>query len=93
MAEPYARKVTSMLVGQMADVAGFDVAHGNAVDAVADVMLRFIEEVGRNSKEYAELQGRTDVNALDVVGCLSMCSCVDLSSILRQEKNMCDASR
>lgn len=67
MAESYARKVTSMLVGQMADVAGFDAAHGNAIDAVADVMLRFIQEMGRNSKTYAELQGRTDVNALDLV--------------------------
>lgn len=67
MAQAHARKVTTMLVGQMADVAGFDLAHGNALDAVSDVMLKFIEEVASTSKEYAELQGRSDVNALDVV--------------------------
>ena len=67
MAERYARKVTTGLVGQMAEVAGFDQAHGNAIDAVSDVFLRFIEEIAKTSKEFAELQGRTDVNVLDVV--------------------------
>lgn len=71
MAEQYARKVTTGLVGQMAEVAGFDQAHGNAIDAVSDVMLRFIEEIAKTSKEFAELQGRTDVNVLDVVCCLA----------------------
>lgn len=67
MAEQYARKVTNTLVSQMAEVAGFDLAHGNAIDAVADVMLRFIGEIGELSKDFAESEGRTDVNVLDVV--------------------------
>eukprot|EP00892_Ulva_mutabilis_P001092 jgi/Ulvmu1/10984/UM007_0163.1 len=87
MAEPYARKVTSMLVGQMAEVAGFDVAHGNAIDAVADVMLRFIQELGRNSLAVAELQGRTDVNALDLVDALQEfgMDCNDLFQFAKEE--------
>jgi histone H3/H4 len=67
MAEEHAQRIATVVVGQIADACGFDKAHNNALHAVADVMMRFIKEVGVYAKETAEYQGRSDVNALDVV--------------------------
>lgn len=67
MAEEHARAVARVAVGQIADVVGYDLAHGNALEAVADVMIRYIRELGTYAKEVAEYQGRTDVCVLDVV--------------------------
>ena len=69
MSYEYARQVAATAVSQMADIAGFESAHGNALNAAADVMMRFITEIGMYAKEAAELEGRTDVNVLDVVRC------------------------
>jgi hypothetical protein len=67
MAEEYAREIARKAVGQVLDVVGFDFAHGNALDAMADVMTKFVKEVGMYTKESMELQGRTDASILDVV--------------------------
>jgi histone H3/H4 len=67
MAEDYACQISTQVVAQLAEREGFALAHGNALDALADVMNRFIREIGMYAKDYAELQGRTDVNLLDVV--------------------------
>lgn len=67
MAEERAQRIATVVVGQIADVCGFEKAHDNALHAVSDVLMRFIKEVGVYAKEAAEYQGRTDVNALDVV--------------------------
>ena len=67
MAEEHAQKLATVVVGQLADVCGYERAHKNALNAAADVMMRFIKEVGVYAKEAAEQQGRTDANALDVV--------------------------
>ena len=67
MSEEYARSVSKQVVAQLAEREGFQLAHGNALDALADVLNRFIREIGTYAKDYAEVQGRTDVNVLDLV--------------------------
>jgi histone H3/H4 len=67
MADDYARSISRQVVAQLAEREGFQLAHGNALDALADVLNRFIREIGAYAKDYAELQGRTDVNILDLV--------------------------
>ena len=67
MAEEYARSISKQVVAQLAEREGYQLAHGNALDALADVLNRFIREIGTYAKDYAELQGRTDVNVLDLV--------------------------
>jgi transcription initiation factor TFIID subunit 8 len=44
----------------------FDTVSIAAADAIAEVLSRFLLELGRTSQGYAELAGRTDVNASDV---------------------------
>jgi histone H3/H4 len=67
MADRYAATVSTACVGQVAYIVGFDHVHTDALHAASGVMMRFIKEVGLYAKEAAELQGRTDVNVLDVV--------------------------
>ena len=67
MADEYAQRISTVVVGQIAETCGYEKAHKNALGAVADVMMRFVQELGMYAKEVAEHQGRTDVNALDMV--------------------------
>ena len=67
MAERYSRHVSKVVVGQIAETAGFQAVHESAVDVLADLMLRYIAQLGSASHSYAELAGRTDSNINDLV--------------------------
>ena len=51
----------------LADSAEFDEVQQSCVEILADLLLRYVQEVGAASHHYAELAGRTDTNAIDVV--------------------------
>lgn len=42
----------------------------SARDALAEVLLRYVTEVGQLAHETAELAGRTEPNAIDVIAAL-----------------------
>ena len=67
MAEHYARAAARVTALQLADAAGFDVAQGSCAEVLADLLLRYIGELGAASHHYAELAGRTETNPVDVV--------------------------
>lgn len=67
MAERYSRFVSKVVVGQIAETAGFQAVHESAVDVLADLMLRYIAQLGSASHSYAELAGRTDCNVNDLL--------------------------
>lgn len=67
MAEHYSRHVSKIVVSQLAETAGFHAVQESAVDVLADLMLRYIAQLGSASHSYAELAGRTDCNINDLV--------------------------
>lgn len=67
MAEQYSRHVSKIVVSQLAETAGFHAVQESAVDVLADLMLRYIAQLGSASHSYAELAGRTDCNINDLV--------------------------
>lgn len=67
MADDFAARVSAACVAQIAYIVGFDSTHSDALQAASGVMMHFIGEMGRGACASAEAQGRTDVNALDVV--------------------------
>ena len=73
MAERYSRHVSKIVVGQLAESAGFQAMQESAVDVLADLMLRYIAQLGSASHSYAELAGRNDCNINDVVS-LQVCT-------------------
>lgn len=69
MADAYAARAVRVAVAQLAEAAGFEAAQQSSLDTLADLLLRYINEVGSASHGYAELAGRTESTPLDVVRC------------------------
>jgi transcription initiation factor TFIID subunit 8 len=67
MAEEFSSAVARVAAAQIAEASGFEAVEESAVDMLAELMVRYLSEVGASSHSYAELAGRTDTNAGDVV--------------------------
>ncbi|EAZ27724.1 hypothetical protein OsJ_11672 [Oryza sativa Japonica Group] len=57
----------------MLEAAGFVCAHRSAVDALVDVLLRYICHLGRAATFHANLAGRAAANECDVIQFLEEC--------------------
>ncbi|OEL18767.1 Asparagine synthetase domain-containing protein 1 [Dichanthelium oligosanthes] len=68
--DEFGRAVARAAVAQALEAAGFDCAHRSAVDAVVDVLLRYISHLGRSAAFHANLAGRALANELDVIQAL-----------------------
>ncbi|EES17247.1 hypothetical protein BDA96_08G154500 [Sorghum bicolor] len=68
--DEFGRAVARAAVAQALEAAGFDCAHRSAVDAVVDVLLRYITHLGRSAAFHANLAGRALANELDVIQAL-----------------------
>lgn len=68
--DEFGRAVARAAVAQALEAAGFDCAHRSAVDAVVDVLLRYITHLGRSAAFHANLAGRALANELDIIQAL-----------------------
>jgi transcription initiation factor TFIID subunit 8 len=68
--DEFGRAVARAAVAQELEAAGFDCAHRSAVDAVVDVLLRYITHIGRSTAFNANLAGRALANKLDIIQAL-----------------------
>lgn len=87
MADRYAAQAAFVAVAQVAEAAGFDASQSSVLNILAELLLRFINEVGGASHGYAELAGRTEPNALDILLALNDMgvSTADLSEYIRAQ--------
>lgn len=67
MAQEYARALAKVVVAQTAETLGFDSVQESANDALAELLLQYISELGSLTHGYAEMAGRTDCNVNDLV--------------------------
>ena len=67
MEDAYSRELARRAGAQAAEAAGFEALVASAHEAVAELLVRHLEEVGRASHAMAEHAGRTDVNVNDVL--------------------------
>jgi transcription initiation factor TFIID subunit 8 len=67
MADNYAYEAAKTSARALAGSAGFDVVQHSCLDILANLILRYIKEVGAASHHYAELAGRSETNPVDVV--------------------------
>ncbi|XP_051185014.1 transcription initiation factor TFIID subunit 8-like [Lolium perenne] len=65
--DEYGRAMARAAVAQALEAAGFDCTHRSAVDALVDVLLRYITHLGRAAAFHANLAGRTHANECDVI--------------------------
>lgn len=67
MADDYARSIARVVVGQLAEQAGYESAHETAIDVLSELLLRYLEELSAGSHAYAELATRSEINAYDAL--------------------------
>ncbi|GIL89968.1 hypothetical protein Vretifemale_17708 [Volvox reticuliferus] len=66
MAEDYSRCVARVVAAQMAELTGFEAAQESAVEVLAELLIKYIQEVCTAAHSYAEMAHRTDFNVCDL---------------------------
>ncbi|XP_078153119.1 transcription initiation factor TFIID subunit 8-like [Carex rostrata] len=66
----YGRAVSRISVTQILESTGFEHSYKRPIDALADVMIRYISHVGKLSVSYCNMSNRTNCNAFDVIHAL-----------------------
>lgn len=70
MSDAYARALARTAAAQTAEASGFQSVRESAADALAEVVVRYLKEVGAASQAYAEMSGRTQASFPDAVRAL-----------------------
>ncbi|CAH0479872.1 unnamed protein product [Peronospora belbahrii] len=63
----FARNLSAMSVAHVARGVGFDTIQKSAVDALTEIMAKYIHRIGGAAKDIAELAGRSQPKATDVI--------------------------
>ncbi|GER43459.1 transcription initiation factor TFIID subunit 8 [Striga asiatica] len=65
-AETYSWAIARTAVAQICDTVGFEGFNDSALDSLAEIVIRYIRDLGKISKFYANLAGRIESNVFDV---------------------------
>jgi hypothetical protein len=63
----YAFECAKLVAAQLADAAGYEAVQQSSLDILSDILLRYMDQVSAASHANAELCGRSESNALDVL--------------------------
>ncbi|KAF2312142.1 hypothetical protein GH714_028259 [Hevea brasiliensis] len=66
-ADDFGRAVSRMAVSQMCETVGFHGFKESALDALTDVAIRYLLDLGKTANSHANLSGRTQCNLFDIV--------------------------
>lgn len=87
MAEQYAHEVLKLVVARICQEIGFEAVEASALELLADIMSKYLEEIGFSSHHYAEVATRTESNFNDVRLALNDLR-VTIMQLIPFEKNM-----
>ncbi|KAK4783281.1 hypothetical protein SAY86_007655 [Trapa natans] len=59
--------VARVAVAQVCESVGFKGSRGSTLDSLADIAVRYIRDIGMASRFYANLAGRSECNAFDII--------------------------
>lgn len=65
--DEFGRAVSKIAVAQICESVGFQSFEGSALEALSDVAVRYLRDLGKTSGFYANLAGRTECNVFDVI--------------------------
>ncbi|ERN07558.1 hypothetical protein AMTRI_Chr10g1710 [Amborella trichopoda] len=68
--DEFGRAVTRVSVAQICESAGYHTFQRSALEALADIALRYLRDLGRSARFHANLAGRTACNVFDVIQAL-----------------------
>ncbi|KAL1322833.1 hypothetical protein HN51_067842 [Arachis hypogaea] len=66
-ADDFAQAIAKIAVAQLLESQGFHSFQQSALEALSDVAVRYASSIGRSAHYYANLAGRTESNAFDVI--------------------------
>lgn len=67
MGDEYVRKMAQLVVAQMLCNKGIEGVQHSALEVLEDLLIRYINDLGRHVHSNAEIARRTSCNPLDVV--------------------------
>lgn len=96
--DEFGRAVAQIGVAQLCEGIGFHAFQRSAAEALADVALRYLSDLAKAAHFYANLAGRTECNALDVIMAMEdvgtgPSSATDTSRTLANSKALQDVMR
>ncbi|KAG8662360.1 transcription initiation factor TFIID subunit 8 [Manihot esculenta] len=65
--DEFSQAIAKIAVAQICEGAGFQSFQQSALEILSDVTVQYISNLGKLSQSYANLAGRTDVNAFDII--------------------------
>lgn len=65
--DEFAQAIARNVVAQVCENLGFQSFQQSALDTLADVAVRYIQEIGKMGASYANLANRTECNVFDVI--------------------------
>ncbi|GAA0149834.1 hypothetical protein LIER_08913 [Lithospermum erythrorhizon] len=63
----FGRSVSRIAMAQICESVGFEGFNESALESLADIAVRYLFDLGKMSKFYANLAGRTDSNVFDII--------------------------
>lgn len=63
----FGRAIARIAIAQICETAGFQSFQQSALDALSDIGIRYLQDLGKTAHFYANSSGRTDCNVFDVV--------------------------
>ncbi len=65
--DDFGRAVTKVAVAQICENVGFQSFKDSALEALTDIAIRYIRDLGKTGSFYANIAGRTECNVFDIV--------------------------
>ncbi|KMZ71979.1 hypothetical protein ZOSMA_171G00600 [Zostera marina] len=66
--DEFSRAISTIAVAQLCELTGFQGSiQRSAIDVFSDIAIRYIYDLGKTSKFYAGISGRTDCNVFDIL--------------------------
>ncbi|KAJ9536250.1 hypothetical protein OSB04_un000570 [Centaurea solstitialis] len=65
--DEFGRAISKVAVAQICERVGFESFNDTALEALADVAIRYVRDLGKIAKFYANVANRTECNVFDVI--------------------------
>ncbi|KAK9072804.1 hypothetical protein SSX86_009239 [Deinandra increscens subsp. villosa] len=75
--DEFGRCIAKVAVAQICERVGFDSCNDSALESLADIAIRFVRDLGKTAKFYANVANRTESNVFDVIQGLEDLGSVD----------------
>lgn len=65
--DEFGRAIAKIAVAQICERVGFESVNDSALESLADIAIRYVKDLGKAGKFYANLANRTECNVFDVI--------------------------